>query len=205
MLLKFIKHNIIKWRSDELYHDIIDSLVTALEAKDNYTKGHSERIADMTNIVSKILGIKGKEFEDIHMAAHLHDIGKIGVKDSILNKPNKLSPTEWDEIKLHPVIGYDILNKSKKLCSIAKIVLHHHERWDGNGYPHKLKGYDIPLGSRIIAVCDSIDAMTSNRPYRKSLSSEQCKIEIIKNKGIMYDPIIIESVEKNWNKFNLDD
>jgi HD-GYP domain-containing protein (c-di-GMP phosphodiesterase class II) len=181
-------------KEEELYHDIIESLVTALEAKDLYTKGHSERVANMVHVLSKYLGIKGKKLEIIHIAAHVHDIGKIGVPDKILNKKGKLFPYEYEYIKMHPEIGYNILNKSRKLKDIAKIVLHHHERWDGKGYPSKIKSTDIPLGSRIIAICDSIDAMISKRPYRNPMSYKDCEWEIIKNKGIMYDPLIVDYI-----------
>lgn len=107
---------------------------------------------------------------------------------------------KWEHIKMHPQIGFDILSKSNKLKPISQIVLHHHERWDGNGYPHKIKEKQIPLGSRIIAVCDSIDAMMSKRPYRNPLSFEKCKHEILINKGIMYDPLIVDCfIESNIN------
>ena len=190
---------LVRFREKEIYHDIIESLVAALEAKDNYTSGHSERVAFMAYKLSKGLGIKGVELEDIHIAAHLHDIGKIGVPDKILNKNRKLLPHEWEYIKMHPRIGFDILNKSKKLKYISKIVLYHHERWDGRGYPQGLSGIAIPLGSRIIAVCDSIDAMTYDRPYRKAMSFEECINEIISNVGLMFDPVVVQYIVDNMN------
>ncbi|WML36841.1 HD-GYP domain-containing protein [Clostridium sp. OS1-26] len=188
---------LFRLREKEIYHDIIESLVTALEAKDYYTRGHSERVASMTYELSKNLGIKGIELENIHIAAHLHDIGKIGVPDKILNKKGKLLTHEWEYIKTHPKIGFDILSKSNRLKHISKIVLYHHEKWDGKGYPMGLSQMDIPLGSRIIAVCDSIDAMTSNRPYREAMSFEECINEILINKGLMFDPVIVEHIEGN--------
>lgn len=190
---------LLKFKEKEIYHDIIESLVTALEAKDIYTSGHSSRVADMSYELSKGLGIKGDELEDIHIAAHLHDIGKIGVPDRVLNKNGKLLPHEWEYIKMHPSIGFNILRKSNKLKSISKIVLYHHERWDGRGYPEGISGLNIPLGSRIIAVCDSIDAMTSDRPYRKAMSFQECINEIIINKGLMFDPVIVEYIVDNMN------
>lgn len=192
-----ISEVLFRTREKGMYHDIIESLVTALEAKDIYTRGHSERVAFMTYEVSKKLGLKGVDIENIHIAAHLHDIGKIGVPDKVLNKQGKLLPHEWEFMKMHPKIGYDILSKSKKLRHIAKIVLYHHERWDGKGYPNGLISTDIPLGSRIIAVCDAIDAMTSNRPYRKSMEFKTCIKEILINKGIMFDPYIVDYIEDN--------
>lgn len=190
---------LLKFRHKELYHDIIESLVAALEAKDNYTSGHSERVAFMTSELSKGLGIKGIELENIDIAAHLHDIGKIGVPDKVLNKNGKLLPHEWEYMKMHPSIGFDILSKSKRLKYISKIVLFHHERWDGKGYPQGLSGIEIPLGSRIIAVCDSIDAMTSDRPYRKAMGFEECMNEIIINTGLMFDPVIVQYIVDNMN------
>ncbi|WPC43074.1 HD-GYP domain-containing protein [Clostridium sp. JS66] len=192
-----LREDVIEFNEMEIYHDIIESLVTALEAKDFYTRGHSERVAFMAYELSKKLGIGGTELENIHMAAHLHDIGKIGIPDNILNKTGKLSEDEWQRIKMHPKIGFDILNKSNKLKHIAKIVLHHHEKWNGSGYPNGLTKLDIPLGARIIAVCDSIDAMTSIRPYRKAMDFEKCMEEIVVNKNIMYDPIIVDFMESN--------
>lgn len=175
-------------------HDVIECLTSAMEAKDSYTSGHSNRVADMTLQIAKNMGIKGSQLETIHLAAHLHDIGKIGVSEHILNKDGKLLPDEWLEIKKHPEIGYNILNKSKRLSKISTIVLHHHERWDGNGYPQGLKQLEIPLGSRIIAVADSIDAMTFERPYRSAMSWEKCMEEIIKNCGVQFDPSVVKIV-----------
>lgn len=184
-------------REKTIYHDILESLVTALEAKDMYTSGHSERVAFLSYKLAKKLGLKGLDIENIYIAAHLHDIGKIGVPDKVLNKQGKLVPHEWEYMKMHSKIGYDILKKSNKLKHIAKIVLYHHERWDGKGYPNGLFQTDIPFGARIIAVCDSIDAMTSDRPYRKSMDFEKCIHEIIINKAIMYDPYIVKCIEDN--------
>ena len=186
--------------NNEFYHDIIESMVAALDAKDIYTAGHSTRVGDMSHELGVHLGIKDEELEILHIAGHLHDIGKIGVPDSVLNKIGKLDLHEWELMKKHPEIGYNILSKVKSLEDISKIVLHHHERWDGKGYPKGLCKEEIPLGSRIIAVCDSIDAMRSNRPYRKLISDQECYNEIIKNKGIMYDPKIVDCIIENWNE-----
>lgn len=170
--------------------DVTECLVAALEARDGYTEGHSLRVADMSVEIASALGIHGVELEDIHIAAHLHDIGKIGIPDRILYKPGKLLPEEYEEIKKHPTIGYTILSKSKSLLSIARIVLFHHERWDGGGYPNGLRGESIPQGSRIIAVADTIDAMTSDRPYRKGMSVEFTMEEVRRNAGLQFDPLI---------------
>lgn len=183
-----------------VYHDIIESMAAALDAKDIYTAGHSTRVGNMANKLGIYLGIKDDDLEVLHIAGHLHDIGKIGVPDNILNKNGRLDFEEWELMKKHPEIGYNILSKVKSLEDISYIVLHHHERWDGKGYPNGLCEEKIPLGARIIAVCDSIDAMQSDRPYRKLISDFECRQEIIKNTGIMYDPRIVDCIIENWNE-----
>lgn len=184
----------------EVYHDIIESMAAALDAKDIYTAGHSTRVGNMANKLGIYLGIKDEDLEILHIAGHLHDIGKIGVPDNILNKNGRLDSEEWELMKKHSEIGHNILSKVKSLEDISYIVLYHHERWDGKGYPNGLCEERIPLGARIIAVCDSIDAMQSDRPYRKLISDFECRQEIIKNKGIMYDPSIVECIIENWNE-----
>lgn len=181
-----------------LYHDVIESIIAAMEAKDYHTADHSRRVGDMVLEICPLLGLSIKDTEEIHLAAHVHDIGKIGVPDYILSKPGPLSEMEWSIMKMHPVTGADILSHSSALEYISKIVLHHHERWDGKGYPFGLAGEKIPYGSRIITVCDSIDAMLSNRAYRNALTSEECKEEIRKNIEIMYDRSIAECILENW-------
>ncbi len=182
------------------YHDIIESMAAALDAKDIYTAGHSTRVGNMAYKLGAFLGMTEEELEILHIAGHLHDIGKIGVPDSVLNKRGKLDSSEWELMKKHPRIGYNILSKVKSLDEISNIVLHHHERWDGKGYPDGLCKEEIPMSSRIIAVCDSIDAMRSDRLYRKLISDNECLQEIIKNKEIMYDKNIVNCIVKNWNE-----
>lgn len=182
-----------------LYHDFIESVVAALEAKDAYSANHSRRVSDMVEKTCIELGLPEDQTELIHMAAHAHDIGKIGVPDSILTKRDKLTPEEWKLMQKHPQIGADILNKSHVLSGIAEIVLHHHERWDGKGYPSGLQKTDIPYGSRIIAVCDSIDAMMSRRSYREKLTAQECRLEIQRNINVMYDPDIARAILNSWD------
>lgn len=182
------------------YHDIIDSILAALSARDIYTANHSIRVGDLTQRLCLWLEVEPSEAELYHMAAHVHDIGKIGISDAILNKPDKLLPEEWEQIKKHPQIGADILGKSENLKEISSIVLYHHERWDGLGYPDGLKGNAIPFGSRILAVCDSIDAMKSSRAYRNQLSDEVCYTEIKRNLCKMYDPLIANCALKHWDE-----
>jgi HD-GYP domain-containing protein (c-di-GMP phosphodiesterase class II) len=178
-----------------LYHEIIECLTTALEAKDAYTKGHSTRVADLVYDLAKIIGLRGENLEEIHLAAHLHDIGKIGIPDVILNKKGSLLPEEYSVLKEHSVIGYQILSRSEHLKSMARLVLYHHERWDGKGYPEGLRGEAMPLGSRIIAVCDGIDAMISRRPYREALTLDQCCRELERNSGTQFDPCLIQVIK----------
>ncbi|OOM77368.1 cyclic di-GMP phosphodiesterase response regulator RpfG [Clostridium puniceum] len=182
----------------EIYHDIIESLAAALDAKDVYTSGHSTRVGNMAYDLGTQLGLDENSLQRIHIAGHLHDIGKIGVPDNILNKKDKLTSSEWELMKSHPKIGFNILKKANSLKEISHIVLHHHEKWNGTGYPNGLSKEEIPLGSRIIAICDSIDAMRSNRPYRKIITNNDCYNEILNNKEIMYDPKITDCIIENW-------
>ena len=180
------------------YHEIIECITGALDAKDSYTAGHSQRVSDMALKICRLMDLRGDVTDEIHIAAHLHDIGKIGIPDAILNKEEKLNEWEWSVIKTHPQIGADILSRSTHLAEMKDIILYHHERFDGLGYPAGLKEEQIPLGARIIAVCDSIDAMTSTRVYRKAYSFEHCYEEIEKNLGKMYDPRIGGFVLEHW-------
>ena len=181
------------------YHEFVDCITSALDARDPYTGNHSRRVSDMACLLCHELGLTEKETQEVHIAAHLHDIGKIGIPDSILLKAGKLNDEEWTLMKQHPQIGADILAKSPHFARISAIILHHHERFDGSGYPFGAKGEEIPLGSRIIAVCDSIDAMASARAYRKALPPDVCRSEIEKNIGKMYDPRIAEAVLRKWD------
>lgn len=182
------------------YHEFVDCITSALDARDPYTGNHSRRVSDMACMLCGMLGLDENTTCEVHIAGHLHDIGKIGIPDSVLLKEGKLNDEEWELMKKHPQIGSDILSKSQTLSRIASIILHHHERWDGKGYPFGAKRDEIPLGARIIAVCDSIDAMASKRSYRNALSLDECRKEIEKNKGIMYDPEIAEKALENWEE-----
>lgn len=182
------------------YHEMVECITSALDARDPYTGNHSRRVSDMACFLCQKLGISHEETQEIHISGHLHDIGKIGVPDRVLLKPEKLNDEEWELMKKHPEIGADILLKSPHFSRIAAIILHHHERWDGKGYPFGAKGTEIPIGARIIAVCDSIDAMASARAYRKALPLDVVKSEIEKNIGIMYDPKIAQVALDNWEE-----
>jgi putative nucleotidyltransferase with HDIG domain len=170
----------------------LDALLAALDTRDTETEGHSERVAAYTMAMAHRLKLSSEELNDIERGALLHDIGKIGVPDSILYKPGPLTPEEWEIMKQHPVIGYRMCMKVDELRSAAPIVLHHHERWDGGGYPYGLAGEAIPLGARIFAIADTLDAMTSDRPYRKALSFAEAREEIIRCAGKQFDPEMVK-------------
>ena len=174
------------------YHEIIECITCALDAKDPYTAGHSQRVSDMTLRVCQIMGFKDHDVERIHIAAHLHDIGKIGVPDAVLNKVEPLTDEEWQLIRRHPQIGAEILSKSAHLNELKDIVLCHHERYDGKGYVQGLKGEKIPLNARIIGIADAFDAMTANRVYRKKLDMEFVLNEIKKGRGTQFDPMLVD-------------
>ncbi len=181
------------------YHDLVECTTSALDARDPYTGNHSRRVSDMACCICGLLGMSEAETQEIHIAGHLHDIGKIGIPDRVLLKEGRLDDEEWELMKRHPQIGADILAASETFSRISAIILHHHERFDGKGYPFGAKGEEIPIGARIIAVCDSIDAMASTRSYRKALPLSVVRGEIEKNIGIMYDPKIAELVLENWD------
>lgn len=182
------------------YHDLIESIVAAMDARDAYTAKHSDRVADMVLVLATALDLSEDETTLLHMAAHLHDIGKIAVPDSVLRKAGPLTNPEWEEMRRHPVTGYEILRKVDDFKEISVLVRHHHERWDGRGYPDGLRGADIPLGSRILAVADSIDAMMSSRSYRPAMTSAACRREIERNSGIMYDPCVAAAALEHWDE-----
>jgi putative nucleotidyltransferase with HDIG domain len=178
---------------EESYKITLEALVTALDAREHETQAHSLRVREYSLTLAASLGLNSDALMHIGRGALLHDVGKIGVRDSILLKPDKLSKSEWIEMRKHPQIGYEILKNIDFLSSAAEIVLCHQERWDGKGYPNSLRGSDIPLGARIFAVVDTLDAMTSNRPYRKALSFEAARAEIRACSGTQFDPHVAEA------------
>ena len=183
------------------FHEVIECITCALDAKDPYTAGHSKRVSDMATKVCELIGLKKEDIQKIHIAAHLHDIGKIGVPDAVLNKEGKLTDEEWEYIRKHPQSGADILSKSHRLSELKNMVLCHHERYDGKGYPNGIKGKEIPILGRILAVCDSFDAMVSRRAYKEKLSVEYAIGELENGKGTQFDPDVaqafIELVEED--------
>lgn len=183
------------------YFETIKTLSNALDAKDNYTNGHSMRVAELSVLIAKNMQMMPNHVEVIKTAAVLHDIGKIGISDAIINKPGRLDMSEIYEIRRHPEIGEQILRDVKALKKIAKIVKHHHERYDGNGYPDSLRGEEIPLESAIISVADAFDAMTSNRIYRLAMTEERAIEAICMDKGMQFHPEVVESFEACVGEF----
>jgi putative nucleotidyltransferase with HDIG domain len=175
------------------FHSHIESLTRTIELKDIYTAGHSKRVSEITDMICLEMGFSHDHKEYMHIAAHLHDIGKIGIPEGILLKTGRLSRAEYCIMQEHPVIGASIFENLKGFCDMATIIRHHHERYDGGGYPSGLKGEEIPLGSAIIAVADSFDAMTNSRPYRMGMSVNTAVEEIISNSGIQFNPCVVES------------
>jgi response regulator RpfG family c-di-GMP phosphodiesterase len=172
--------------------DTITSLVNALEAKDPYQEGHSKQVKDIALNIAGVLGYSEKEKEMLGYASLIHDIGKVGIPDSILMKPNILTENEYEIMKKHPQIGNFIINPSIGNKKILNAVLHHHERFDGKGFPGGLKGKNIPEFARILAVADSLSAMLSKRPYRKGLEKKDIIKELKKNSGTQFDPKLVE-------------
>lgn len=164
------------------------SLATAIDAKDTYTNGHSSRVAEYSRMIAARLGYSKSKQDEIYMMGLLHDVGKIGVPDEVINKTTKLSDEEFDLIKKHPIIGYEILSKITEDPKLAIGARCHHERFDGGGYPDGIAGNEIPEEARIITVADSYDAMTSNRSYRKYMPQDVVRSEIEKNIGTQFDP-----------------
>jgi HD-GYP domain-containing protein (c-di-GMP phosphodiesterase class II) len=194
LILSTHLHNILLFHEQEdLLIAFVRSLVSTLDAKDSYTRGHSERVALVARRLAQQLGLTPREQEDIHLAALLHDIGKIGVEDAILGKPGRLTEAEFRKLQLHPVIGHDILLGLKNLHHILPGVRNHHESFDGTGYPDRLKAEDIPMMARILAVADAFDAMGSDRPYRGGMPLEQIERILLEGSGSQWDARVIRA------------
>jgi putative nucleotidyltransferase with HDIG domain len=178
----------------------VTSLVNALEAKDEYTHGHSERVTDIAIKIAREIGIDEINVEKIRLAGLLHDIGKIGVREHILNKPGKLTEEEFEHVKTHSKIGEHILRPVIKDKDILDMVVHHHERCDGRGYPDGLVDSQISLHASILAVADAYDAMTSDRPYRKALNIEESRAEFSRFSGIQFCPLVVDALLRILDK-----
>ncbi len=177
----------------ETYHHTLLALVSALDAREHETSDHSQRVVEYTSAIAARLSIKGKEMEEIGRGALLHDIGKIGVPDAVLLKPGKLTPEEWVEMRKHPDIGFQMIQQIDFLSVPAQIVLSHQERWDGQGYPRSLRHNEIHIGARIFAIADTLDAMTSDRPYRKGTTFANAVQEINRCANSQFDPEVVRA------------
>jgi putative nucleotidyltransferase with HDIG domain len=184
-------HNLLN-----VYLETIRSLAAAIDAKDSYTHGHSRRVTDLSVGIALEMGLARSEVDTIRHASLLHDVGKIGISEQILLKPGRLTDDEFETIKSHPHIGAGILNSIEFLKNVCEIIKHHHERFDGKGYPSGLANASIPLGSRIICVADSFDAITSCRPYRKPLTFDEATDEVKRCAGSQFDPLVVEAFIK---------
>jgi len=178
--------------NNTLFIHVVQALAESIDAKDTYTNGHSGRVADYTREIAKRYGYRDKRLEDIYMLGLLHDVGKIGIPDAIINKPGKLTDEEFEIIKTHPVKGARILETIEEMPLLATGARWHHERFGGGGYPDGLVGEAIPEEARIIAVADSYDAMSSRRSYRDVLPQEVIRQEIIKGRGTQFDPVFAD-------------
>ncbi len=176
------------------FRGTITALLMALDARDDYTAEHSSEVLSLVMAVSEDVGLDAKETLHVADVALLHDIGKIGIPNEILDKPSALDDAEWEVMRRHPLIGERILNEVPGFEVVANAVRHEHERWDGSGYPDGLKGEQIPMASRIVLACDAYHAMTSDRPYREALSDAQAREQLKSNSGTQFDPQIVEAL-----------
>ncbi len=181
-------------QNQELFLETIRTLAAAIDAKDPYTRGHAERVSSYSMAIAKHLGLNQDAVFRVRIAAILHDVGKLGVKDQVLNKPGELTDEEYEEIKRHPAIGAQIMQPIRLLKDIIPGIRNHHERWDGSGYPDGLRSEEIPTVARIIAVADTFDAMTTNRPYQRALSLDYVLAKMREMAGTGYDPKVIDAL-----------
>jgi HD-GYP domain-containing protein (c-di-GMP phosphodiesterase class II) len=186
-------HNVeLLMEGETLFTEIIKALVNAIEARDPYTCGHSERVAQFCRRLGQECGLETEACENLHLAGLLHDVGKIAISDTVLQKPGNLTDEEFTELKKHPGQGLAILKDLSHLRHVLPGVVHHHERFDGKGYPYGLQGESIPVEGRIMSICDAYDAMTSNRPYRQAMAQEKAEAILRDGAGTQWDPELIE-------------
>ena len=177
----------------ELTQAAADAMAAMVEVRDPYTSGHQSRVAFIASAIAVAMGLDQTTVEGIDLAARIHDIGKIGTPAEILSRPSKLSPMEWELIKLHAQAGADIIKGISFPWPVAEMIVQHHERLDGSGYPYGLGGEEICLGARIIAVADTVEAMSSHRPYRAALGVEAAIDEIVAQRGKLFDPVVVDA------------
>jgi putative two-component system response regulator len=182
----------------ESYEASLIMLANAIEVRDPYTRGHVERVMNYAQSIAEYLGWSPIEINNLRFGSILHDIGKIHISEGILRKEGTLSDEEWIEIRKHPEMGAELVQGIHYLDPALPVILYHHERWNGSGYPFGLKEEKIPIAARIVAIADSFDAMTTERPYRKELTPEQACNEVISGSGIQYDPLIVDAFQHAW-------
>ncbi len=180
-------------QNQELFLETIKTLAAAIDAKDRYTRGHSDRVSSYSMAISRHLGLSQEEVFRVHIAAILHDVGKLGIKDGILNKPGGLSDEEFEIMRQHPGIGAQIMSPIRMLKDIIPGIRNHHETWEGTGYPDRLKGEQIPMVARIIGVADTFDAMTTTRPYQQAMTLEYVLAKMNSMSGARFDPLVIDA------------
>jgi putative nucleotidyltransferase with HDIG domain len=174
----------------------LESLATALEARDEYTRGHSQRVSEVSLMIGELMGLSTEALEELRVGTILHDIGKIGVPDAILNKKDRLDDAEFAVMKSHPVIGYEICKPLRLTDGVLLIIRNHHEKLDGSGYPDGLRGGELPLSLRIVCVADAFDAMSSKRPYRGVMEMSAVMGEMSRCAGTQFDPVVVENLKE---------
>ncbi len=187
------------YRSSSARSQIVNSLLAALSERDFIADGHASRMLKLSQQLGERIGLTTRQLIDLNLLAQVHDLGKVGIPDSILFKEGRLTEKEWDIMKQHPEKGYRIAQSSPDLSGIADLILKHHEKWDGTGYPLGLKGEEIPIECRILAIVDAFDAMTNNRPYRKAISLNDALVNIKELAGQQFDPTLVEEFIKSFS------
>jgi len=173
--------------------ETLTSLALAIDAKDQFTQGHSQKVSGYAVLIAESIGLGGSEIDEIRLGAMLHDVGKVGITGSILNKNGPLNPEEWEIMKRHVEYGAKLLEPLRGTERVRDLVAHHHEFFDGSGYPHGLAGAQIPLGSRIVAIADAYDTITSERTYKKARSAEDAFLELERCSGAQFDPELVSA------------
>ncbi len=196
-----IENTRLRQTIEEGYRSTIRALASAIDAKDPYTCGHSQSVAQYSMIAGLVLNLDAAQMWTLETAALLHDIGKIGIDDEILRKPRKLSPTEQGKVRDHPVIGAAIVHDIVALQEAVGLILYHHERFDGSGYPHRISGEDIPLGARIIGVADAFDSMTTDRPYRRAMTINEAMSELLRCRGTQFCPQALDAFAIGFTRY----
>jgi putative two-component system response regulator len=178
----------------------IKAIAAAIDAKSQYTGRHSAHMAELCLEIGQELHLSEERMATLELAAHVHDVGKLVTPEEVLDKPGKLTPEEWHKVLEHPCIGAEFLSQVEELAEVASIIRHHHERYDGTGYPDGLRGDGIPFLSRILAVADALEAMTSDRPYRPAISWSEALEEIQRHSGTQFDPVVVEAATRVVNR-----